>query len=29
MLRMVGKRVRYKDLKKANGLDLGAREMAT
>ena len=28
MLRMVGKRLRYKDLKKANGLDSGAREMA-
>lgn len=28
MRRMVGKRLRYKDLKKANGLDSGAREMA-
>ena len=28
MLRMVGKRLRYKDLKKDNGLDSGAREMA-
>jgi len=28
MRRMVGKRLRYKDLKKANGLDSGARELA-
>ena len=28
MLRMVGKRLRYKDLKQANGLDSAAREMA-
>ena len=28
MLRMIGKRLRYKDLKRANGLDSGAREMA-
>ncbi len=28
MLRMSGKRLRYQDLKRANGLDSGAREMA-
>ena len=28
LLRMSGKRLRYKDLKRANGLDSGAREMA-
>ena len=28
MLRMIGKRLRYKDLKRANGRDSGAREMA-
>ena len=28
MLRMVGKRLRYKDLQKHNGLDSGARELA-
>ncbi len=28
MLRMVGKRLRYQDLKQDNGLDSGARELA-
>ncbi len=28
LLRKIGKRLRYKDLTKANGLDSGVREMA-